>query len=118
MNSLSSHRLISLEGAVTILFIVAGCTLFTPQPKGQIVVQVVSWPLVKKLAEPDVGLLGHKVMLQMAKDHSLIAEQTTDASGVLVFDFPAGRYIVLGVGDPETITVQSGGSVNLKLVQH
>jgi hypothetical protein len=118
MNSPSSHRLLSLVGAVTILFIVAGCTLFTPQPKGQIVVQVVSWPLVKKLAEPDAGLRGHKVILQNAEDHSLIAEQTTDASGILVFNVPAGKYIVLGIGDPETIIVQSGHSVNLKLVQH
>jgi hypothetical protein len=118
MNSPCCDSLLSLVGAVTIFFLVAGCSLFTPQPKGQIVVQVVSWPLVKKLAEPDAGLLGHKVTLQRADDHSLIAERTTDASGILVFDVPAGRYVVLGVGDPETIVVQSGRSVNLKLVQH
>jgi len=51
-------------------------------------VQVVSWPLVKKLAEPDAGLPGHTVTLQSAKDHSLIAEKTTDASGILVSTFP------------------------------
>jgi len=118
MNSPSSHRLLWIVGAVMIFSLVAACTLFTPQPKGQIVVQVVSWPLVKKLAEPDAGLLGHKVILQRAEDHSLIAEQTTDASGILVFNVPAGRYIVLGIGDAETITVQSGRSINLKLVQH
>ena len=118
MNSPSSHRLLSLVGAVTICFLVAGCTLFTPQPKGQIVVQMVSWSLVKKLAEPDAGLLGHRVMLQRTEDHSLIAERTTDASGIVVFDVPAGKYIVLGIGDPETVVVQSGHSVNLKLVQH
>jgi hypothetical protein len=36
---------------MTLISLVAGCALFTPQPKGQIVVQVVSWPLVKKWAE-------------------------------------------------------------------
>jgi hypothetical protein len=36
-----------------------------------------------------------------------------------VFDVPAGRYIVLGFGDqPETITVESGRAVRLKLVVH
>ena len=104
---------------MTLISLVAGCGLFTPQPKGQIVVQVVSWPLVKKWAEPDAGLPGHTVTLQSAKDHSLIAEKTTDASGILVFDVPAGSYIVLGIGDQaETITVESGRSVKLKLIQH
>jgi len=41
----------------------------------------------------------HKVIVQSAEDHSVIAEKTTDASGILVFDVPAGRYIVLGFGD-------------------
>ena len=57
--------------------------------------------------------------MQSAEDHSVIAEKTTDASGILVFDVPAGRYLVLGFGDqPETITVQSGHAVKLKLVVH
>ena len=57
--------------------------------------------------------------MQSAEDHSVIAEKTTDASGILVFDVPAGRYIVLGVGDkPEAITVESGRVVKLKLVVH
>lgn len=104
---------------MTLISLVAGCGLFTPQPEGQIVVQVVSWPLVKKWAEPDAGLPGQTVTLQSAKDHSLIAEKTTDASGILVFDVPAGSYIVLGIGDQaETITVESGRSVKLKLIQH
>jgi hypothetical protein len=119
MNSSSPHRLPSIIGAVTLISLVAGCALSTPQPKGQIVVQMVSWPLVKKWAEPDAGLPGHKVTLQSAEDHSLIAEKTTDASGILVFDVSAGRYIVLGIGDqPETIIVESGRSVKLKLIQH
>ena len=118
MNSQSPQRLLSIVGAMT-LFLVNGCTLFTSQPKGQIVVQAVSWTLVKKWAEPDAGLPGHKVIVQSAEDHSVIAAKTTDASGILVFDVPAGRYIVLGFGDqPETITVESGRAVKLKLVVH
>jgi hypothetical protein len=82
-------------------------------------VQAVSWTLVKKWAEPDAGLPGHKVIVQSAEDHSVIAEKTTDASGILAFDVPAGRYILLGLGDqPETITVESGRAVKLKLVVH
>ena|ERR1700730_9220562 len=99
MNSPSPHRLVSIVGAVTLISLIAGCALFNPQPKGQIVVQMVSWPLVKKMANPDADLPGHKVTLQSAEDHSLIAEKTTDASGILVFDVPPGRYIVLGIGD-------------------
>jgi hypothetical protein len=119
MNSPSPDRLLSIVGAMRLISLVAGCALSSPQPKGQIVVQMVSWPLVKKWAEPDAGLPGHKVTLQSAEDHSLIAEKSSDASGILVFDVPAGRYIVLGIGDQsETITVQSGRSVKLKLVQH
>ena len=61
----------------------------------------------------------HKVIVQSAEDHSVIAEKTTDASGILVFDVPAGRYLVLGFGDqPATITVESGRAVKLKLVVH
>jgi hypothetical protein len=104
---------------MTLTFFVNGCALFTPQPKGQIVVQVVSWTLVKKWAEPDAGLPGHRVMVQSAEDRSVIAEKTTDASGILTFDVPAGRYIVLGVGDkPEAIAVESGRVVKLKLIVH
>jgi hypothetical protein len=66
MNSPRPQRLLSTVGAMTLISFISGCTLFTPQPKGQIVVQVVSWPLVKKYAEPDAGLPGHKVVLQSA----------------------------------------------------
>jgi hypothetical protein len=111
--------LLSIFGAIMLIPLANGCALFSPQPKGQIVVQVISWPLVKKLAERDAGLPGHIVSVQSAEDHSVIAEKTTDASGILVFDVPAGRYIVAGAsGQAETVVVESGGSVHLKLVQH
>src|ERR1700741_5465870 len=79
MNSPSPQRLISIVGAMTLTSLINGCTLFTPQPKGQIVVQAVFWTLVKKWAEPDAGLPGHKLIVQSVEDHSVIAEKTTDA---------------------------------------
>ena len=56
MNSPNPQRLLSIVGAMTLTSLINGCTLFTPQPKGQIVVQAVSWTLVKKWAEPDAGV--------------------------------------------------------------
>jgi len=61
-------------------------------------VQVVSWPLVKKLAEPDAGLPNHKVGLLKVTDRSVIAEKFTDTYGNVLFDVPAGTYTVLGNG--------------------
>jgi hypothetical protein len=114
MNSSSSRRLPLITAALIFL---ASCALF--QPKGEIVVQVVSWPLVKKYAEPGAGLPGQKVTVQKTEDHRLVAEQTTDASGVLVFKVPAGSYVVHSIGnEAETVNVKSGRSVNLQFVQH
>jgi hypothetical protein len=120
MKSLNEHCLLSTLGAIMLVSLASsGCALFTSQPKGQIVVQAVSWPLVKKYAERDAGLPGHKVVVQNAADQSVVAEKTTDASGILVFNVPAGKYLVLGVGDqPEEIAVESGQTVKLKLVVH
>ena len=62
MKSLNEHCLLSTLGAIMLVSLASsGCALFTSQPKGQIVVQAVSWPLVKKYAERDAGLPGHKV---------------------------------------------------------
>jgi hypothetical protein len=119
MKSSNLHRLRSTVGAIVLTVLISGCALFPPQPKGQIVVQAVSWPLVKKYAERDAGLPGHKVVVQSAENQSVVAEETTDASGILVFDVPAGKYLVLGVGDPpEEVAVESGSTVKLKLIVH
>jgi hypothetical protein len=62
------------------------------------------------------GAQGDSAECRRSQRHS---RKTTDASGILVFDVPAGRYIVLGFGDqPATITVESGRAVKLKLVVH
>ena len=116
MKSPVSRRLLCFIGAFTIL---ASCASLKGQPNGQISVQVVSWPLVKKLAEPDAGLPGHKVTLLKLADRSVIAEKFTDVYGSVLFDVPAGTYTVLGIGkEPETVTVESGQIVKLKLVVH
>jgi hypothetical protein len=119
MKSSNSRRLRLTLGAIVLTFLVNGCALFPSQPKGQIVVQAVSWPLVKKYAERDAGLPGHKVVVESAENQSVVAQETTDASGILVFDVPAGKYVVLGVGDPpEEVAVESGSTVKLKLIVH
>jgi hypothetical protein len=103
--------------ALILALLFAGCALFTP--KGQIEVQVVSWPLVKQLAEPDAGLAGQTVLVQKAGNLELVAKKTTDASGLLVFEVPAGNYVVRGIGNQsETVTVGAKQVVRLKLIEH
>jgi hypothetical protein len=116
MKSPVPRLLLCFIGALTIL---ASCAFLKRQPNGQISVQVVSWPLVKKLAEPDAGLPGHKVTLAKLADHSVVAEKFTDVYGTVLFDVPAGTYTVLGIGtEPENVMVESGQIVKLKLVVH
>ena len=114
-NSVTRRRLCFI-GALTIL---ASCAFLKRQPNGQISVQVVSWPLVKKLAEPDAGLPDQKVTLLKVTDRSVIAEKFTDVYGNVLFDVPAGTYTVLGIGmGLENVTVGAGQRVKLKLVVH
>ena len=102
------RRLLCLIGGLAIL---ASCAFLKRQPNGQIMVQVVSWPLVKKLAEPDAGLPNQKVTLLKVTDRSVIAEKFTDT--------PAGTYTVLGIGmGLENVTVGPRQKVKLKLVVH
>lgn len=101
------------------LTILASCTLLKRQQNGQILVQVVSWPLVKKFAEPDAGLVGQKVTLSRLADRSVIAEKITDDYGNALFDAPAGTYIVSGIGmGLENVTVIADQTIKLKLVVH
>ena len=114
-NSLALRLVCSL-GALIIL---ASCASLNRQPNGQISVQVVSWPLVKKLAEPDAGLPGQKLTLLKLSDHSVIAEQVTDVYGNALFDVPAGDYVVRGIGmGLANVSVAAGQRVKLKLVVH
>ena len=116
MKSPVSRLSLCVIGAITIL---ASCAFLKRQPNGQISVQVVSWPLVKKLAEPDAGLPGHKVTLLKLADRSVVAEKFTDVYGTVLFDVPAGTYTVLGIGmGLENVTVGPHQKVKLKLVVH
>jgi hypothetical protein len=107
---------------LTVLLIahVIGCGyLRRPPPNGKISVQVVSWKLVKKLAEPDAGLSGHKVSILNPADRAVIASGITDGSGLVAFDVPQGTYMLVGASDePQSVQVQAGRTVNLKLVVH
>jgi len=105
---------------VTLLASATGCSyLQRTTPNGKISVQTVSWKLVKKLAEPEAGLSGHKVTILNAADQSVIASGTTDSSGLLEFDVPPGTYTVLGASDgPKNVQVQAGQTANFKLIVH
>jgi hypothetical protein len=105
---------------VILLTIGAGCSYLqgTP-PNGKILVQAVSWKLVKKLAEPDAGLSGHKVTVLNPVNQSAVASGTTDSSGILEFDLPPGTYTLVGASDePQSVQVQSGQTASFKLVVH
>ena len=97
-----------------------GCSYLerTP-PNGKISVQAVSWTLVKKLAEPNAGLSGHKVTILNSVDRNIIASGTTDSSGIIEFEVPEGTYTLLGASDePQIVQVQAGQTVSFKLVVH
>ena len=102
--------------ALAVLLQLLACALFAPT--GQIIVQVVSWPLVKELAEPNAGLPDQTIPLRRVQDQRLVTEQITDSSGILVFKLPAGDYLVQGVGQMERVNVQAGQIVRLKLIKH
>ena len=98
----------------------AGCSnLQSTFPDGKISVQAVSWERVKKLAEPDAGLIGHKVTILNPQDRTVIASATTDRSGLTEFDVPQGTYTLIGASDePQSVQVQPGQTVKFKLVVH
>lgn len=105
---------------VILLADATGCSYLQRAPQnGKISVQVVSWKLVKKLAEPDAGLSGHKVTILNPADRSVIASGATDSSGLVEFEVPQGTYTLLGASDePRSVQVQAGQTVNFKLVVH
>ncbi len=98
----------------------AGCSyLQSTPPNGKISVQAISWELVRKLAEPDAGLSGHRVTILNPEDRSVIASGTTDRSGLIGFEVPQGTYTLVGASDePQGVQVQAGQTVRFKLVVH
>jgi hypothetical protein len=88
-------------------------------PNGKISVQAVSSELAKKLAEPNAGLSGHKVTVLNPGDRSVVASGTTNGSGFVDFDEPAGTYSLVGASnEPQSVQVQAGKTTNYKLVLH
>lgn len=115
-------QLLSLLLALVLLIKAAGCASQQPAttpPTGKISVQAVSSQLAKKLAEPNAGLSGHKVTVLNSSDRSVVASGTTNGSGLIDFDVPAGTYSLVGASDePQDVHVQPGRTANFKLVVH
>ena len=113
------YRLLFLLTAAVLAGATACSYLQRTPPNGKISVQAVSWEAVKKLAEPNAGLAGHKVTILKSADQSVIASGSTDGSGVVEFDVPPGTYTLLGASDqPLNVDVQPGQTSNFKLVVH
>ena len=106
--------------AVTVLGGLSACSILKPAPAtGKLEVHAVSWQLVKERAEPDAGLTGHKVTVLNPSDQSVVASKTTDRTGVVDFDLPAGNYTVIGASDqPQLASIQPGQTTNFKIVVH
>src|SRR5262249_13451 len=78
--------------------------LFSHQPTAHISVKAVSWKPVKKYAEPEAGLVAHKITIIDPTDGRVVAEKSTDDFGYAIFDFPAGSYTVMGIGgEPQNV---------------
>jgi hypothetical protein len=110
-----------LLSTVILLALATGCgsLMQSPPSTGKISVDAVSGNLEKKFAEPDAGLRGHKVSILNPADRSIIASGTTDDAGIIEFDLPQGSYLLVGASDePQTVRVQAGQTVKLKLVVH
>jgi Prealbumin-like fold domain len=117
MNSPSTYRFLLF--AIVLTSVTACSYLQGSPPSGKISVEAVSYKLVKKLAEPDAGLSGHKVTVLNPADKSVVASGTTDSSGILEFELPPGTYTLVGASDePQSVQVQSGQTANFKLVVH
>jgi hypothetical protein len=112
-----------LVGATLMAILLANATghgyLQQTPPIGKISMKAVSWPLVKKLAEPDAGLRGHKVTVLNPADQTVIASGTTDRSGLIEFEIPQGTYTLLGASDePQRVQVKAGQTTKFKLIVH
>ena len=103
--------------AIFVLF--SSCALFRHQPSSHISVKAVSWKPVKKYAEPEAGLAGHKITIIDPADGRVVAEKLTDNLGYAIFDMPAGSYTVMGIGgEPQKVVVSPGQTIGFKLIVH
>jgi hypothetical protein len=110
--------LVWFMGIAAMLGVFSGCTLFS-RSTGHISVKAVSWKQVKKYAEPEAGLVGHKITIIDRSDGQVVAEKLTDDLGYAIFDVPAGSYTVTGIGgEPQNVVVSLGQTVGFKLIVH
>jgi hypothetical protein len=106
-------------GIAAMFGVFSSCALFRHQPTGHISVKAVSWKLVKKYAEPEAGLVRHKITIVDPSDGRIVAEKLTDDLGYAIFDVPAGSYRVMGIGgEPQNVVVSPGQTVGFKLIVH
>jgi hypothetical protein len=111
--------LVRLTRITAIFVLFSSCALFRHQPTGHISVKAVSWKLVKKYAEPEAGLVGHKITIINPSDGQVVAEKLTDNLGYAIFEVPAGSYTIKGIGGgPQTVVVSPGQTVGFKLIVH
>jgi hypothetical protein len=112
-------RLNRYMGITAILALFSSCAFFSHQPTGHISVKAVSWKLVKEYAEPEAGLVGHKVTIIDPLDGRVVGEKLTDSLGYAIFDVPAGSYTIEGIGgEPQNVVVPPGQTVGFKLIVH
>ena len=112
-----------LVGTTLMAILLANATGYSymqqTSPIGKISMEAVSWTLVKKLAEPDAGLRGHKVTVLNPADQTVIASGTTNRSGLIEFEIPQGTYTLLGASDePQRVQVKAGQTTKFKLIVH
>ena len=106
-------------GITAMLWLFSGCALFSYQPTAHISVKAVSWKSVKKYAEPEAGLVGHKITIIDPSDGRVVGEKLTDNLGYAIFDVRAGSYTVMGIGgESQHVIVSPGQTVGFKLIVH
>jgi hypothetical protein len=102
-----------------VLGLFSSCVLFSHKSTAHISVKAVSWELVKKYAEPGAGLVGHKITIVDSSNGRTVAEKLTDNLGYAIFNVPAGRYTITGVGiEPQNVVVSPGQTIGFKLIVH
>src|SRR5215471_3658706 len=115
---MKARSLLWFTGITTMLGLFSSCALFS-KPPAHISVKAVSWKLVKKYAEPEAGLVGHKITIIDPSNGRVVAEKLTDKLGYAIFDVPAGTYRVKGIGgERENVVVSPGQTVGFKLIVH
>ena len=111
--------LVRFIGITAMLGAFSSCALFMHKPTGHISVKAVSWKLVKQYAEPEAGLVGHKITIIDPSNGRVVVEKLTDNLGYTIFDVPAGTYRVKGIGgERENVVVAPGQTVGFKLIVH